>query len=75
MVVEAVGAILRQDANGVDITVDAVAQRKINNAKLTGKGYSRLARSSDSTVSRVPSPPAKVVATVFITTCAFCYLC
>ena len=42
MLVQAVGAVLGQDADGIDPAVDTVAQRKVYDPKLTGKGHGRL---------------------------------
>ncbi len=42
MIVEAVRAILRQHTDRVDAAVDAIADRKIDDAKFSGKGDGRL---------------------------------
>jgi hypothetical protein len=42
MVIQTVGQILRQDANGIDAAINTITQGKIDNAKFAGKGHCRF---------------------------------
>ena len=55
--------ILGQDAHGVDVGVDAVGKGEVDDAVLTAKGTAGLAVFSVRTLSRLPWPPARSIAT------------